>query len=99
MKEGIDQAKKDKEKEIKTLGVKPKIGYLLRMTAKIAILSIDEESKQLFSKFLLKKEEGEKLQENSESIKLYLNICYSERVLKPLNKTGALLTNIEVSLI
>ena len=75
--------KKEREKEIKTLGIKPKIGYLLRMTAKMAVLSIDEESKHTFSKFLLKKDDNEKAQENPESVRFYLNICYSERVLKP----------------
>jgi len=74
------------------LGTKPQVGYLLRMNGQLT--TIEEANKEEFSKFLItKEEEGIKYPEN---IKIYLNICYSAKVLKPLTKAGTICSKIEV---
>lgn len=91
----MENAKKEKEKEIKALGAKPKIGYLLRMNAKLDKINANQESNENYAKFLIKKDTGETETSVPETVRIYLNVCYSEKVLKPLSSTGAISTNVE----
>jgi len=93
--EGVQNAKTEREKEIKEMGAKPKIGYLLKMDAQITKVTPEKDTTEEYSKFIVKKPEENKKEDHPENAKIYLNICHSDKVLKPLTKTGVVSSNIQ----
>jgi len=94
--EGVQNARNEREKEIKELGTKPKIGYLLRMNAQITTITPEQDTNGEYSKFIFKKLDEQKKEDHPENAKIYLNICHSDKVMKPLNKNNVICSQIDV---
>jgi len=67
------------------------------MNARLEKLTINQENQETYNKFFVTdNKKSEPTEEPAKSVRIYLNVCWSDLVLKPFSKNKELVQNIEV---